>query len=166
MVAIEVDGASHFSANEPFVPMGKSVLRWRTLSSRGWKVVSVPYYHWAVLRTMDERKEYLWRLLQVGPLARAGWPVGPGVWLSSGGAPGLGPGWVSLCLGLVWSVWMSSAGRNAQGACKVWPFCCSSSAAGGGPSCEHDVGRISRDAGPSCLDTHATPVTVGLVLLL
>ena len=156
--------SSHFSANEPFVPLGKSVWRWRLLASRGWKVVTVreaagwvhgwagstaaafshccrayleraavvgssalrllshplcpfraarqlarpfsllccrnarlqqcivtgqgpklpvppphplcpaaplpraqvPYYRWAVLRTTDERKEFLWRLLQVG----------------------------------------------------------------------------------------------------
>lgn len=61
-----MDGSSHFSANEPFVPLGKSVLRWRMLASRGWRVVTVPYYRWAVLRTADERKEYLWHLLQVG----------------------------------------------------------------------------------------------------
>eukprot|EP00887_Chlorella_sp_A99_P006564 scaffold3.g6564.t1 len=64
MVAIEVDGSSHFTINEPYAPLGKSVMRWRALAERGWKVVTVPYFRWTLLPTRDARREYLWGLLQ------------------------------------------------------------------------------------------------------
>ncbi len=38
MVAVEVDGAAHFTMNEPFVPLGRTIWRWRLLASRGWRV--------------------------------------------------------------------------------------------------------------------------------
>lgn len=60
MVAVEVDGSSHFSANEPFVPLGKSVLRWRMLASRGWKVRAPGGSEWGGCggnRSMSEKGE-------------------------------------------------------------------------------------------------------------
>lgn len=50
-VAVEVDGASHFTVNSPHAPLGKSVLRWKALEECGWKVVSVPFYSWNTLPT-------------------------------------------------------------------------------------------------------------------
>ena len=37
-VAVEVDGSSHFSHNEPHVPLGRTLWRWSLLQSRGWRV--------------------------------------------------------------------------------------------------------------------------------
>lgn len=37
-MAVEVDGSAHFTQNEPFVPLGRTLWRWRLLASRGWKV--------------------------------------------------------------------------------------------------------------------------------
>lgn len=38
MVAVEVDGSAHFTMNEPFAPLGRTIWRWRLLASRGWRV--------------------------------------------------------------------------------------------------------------------------------
>jgi len=38
MTAVEVDGSAHFSMNEPYVPLGRTIWRWRLLASRGWRV--------------------------------------------------------------------------------------------------------------------------------
>lgn len=37
-VAISVDASTHFSVNAPYRPLGKTLLRWRMLTARGWKV--------------------------------------------------------------------------------------------------------------------------------
>ena len=37
-MAVEVDGSAHFTQNEPFVPLGRTLWRWRLLASRGWRV--------------------------------------------------------------------------------------------------------------------------------
>ncbi|KAL4859186.1 putative aldo-keto reductase 2 [Chlorella vulgaris] len=63
-VAVEVDGSAHFTQNEPFVPLGRTLWRWRLLASRGWKVVSVPYFRWGLLKSLDDKKKYLYQLLQ------------------------------------------------------------------------------------------------------
>ena len=66
MVAVEVDGSTHFTQNQPCVPLGRTLWRWRLLAARGWRVVSVPYYRWARLQTLADKKQYLYLLLQVG----------------------------------------------------------------------------------------------------
>ena len=66
MVAVEVDGSTHFTQNQPYVPLGRTLWRWRLLAARGWRVVSVPYYRWARLQTLADKKQYLYLLLQVG----------------------------------------------------------------------------------------------------
>ncbi|PSC71010.1 Tbc2 translation chloroplastic isoform B [Micractinium conductrix] len=64
MVAVEVDGSAHFTINEPFVPLGRTLWRWRLLASRGWRVVTVPYFRWAMLGSLAQKKQYLYQLLQ------------------------------------------------------------------------------------------------------
>ncbi|KAL4426696.1 hypothetical protein ABPG77_004752 [Micractinium sp. CCAP 211/92] len=64
MVAVEVDGAAHFTMNEPFVPLGRTIWRWRLLASRGWRVVTVPYFRWGLMQTLAQKKQYLYTLLQ------------------------------------------------------------------------------------------------------
>jgi hypothetical protein len=68
MVAVEVDGSTHFTQNQPYVPLGRTLWRWRLLAARGWRVVSVPYYRWARLQTLADKRQYLYLLLQVGRL--------------------------------------------------------------------------------------------------
>ena len=68
-LALEVDGPSHFSANAPHRPMGKSLLRWRWLAARGWRVVSVPFYAFAVLGDAAQREECMLRLLRCASVA-------------------------------------------------------------------------------------------------
>ena len=57
-IAVEVDGASHFTVNAPHAPLGKSILRWKALEKCGWKVVSVPYYSWNILSTQVRKKNH------------------------------------------------------------------------------------------------------------
>ncbi|KAL4458727.1 hypothetical protein ABPG75_013592 [Micractinium tetrahymenae] len=64
MVAVEVDGSAHFTMNEPFVPLGRTIWRWRLLASRGWRVVTVPYFRWGLMQTLTQKKQYLYTLLQ------------------------------------------------------------------------------------------------------
>lgn len=64
MVAVEVDGSAHFTINEPYVPLGRTIWRWRLLASRGWRVVTVPYFRWAKLQSVAQKKQYLYMLLQ------------------------------------------------------------------------------------------------------
>ena len=64
MVAVEVDGSAHWTQNEPYVPLGRTIWRWRILASRGWRLVSVPYFRWARLESLAAKKQYLWQLLQ------------------------------------------------------------------------------------------------------
>ncbi|KAL4443822.1 hypothetical protein ABPG75_011559 [Micractinium tetrahymenae] len=45
-IAIEVDGPHHFTANT-FQPLGEMASRRKLLRARGWRVVSVPFYHWS-----------------------------------------------------------------------------------------------------------------------
>lgn len=63
-VAVEVDGASHFTVNPPHVPLGKSVLRWRALEAAGCSVRSVPFYAWLALPTAEDKVDYVTRLLE------------------------------------------------------------------------------------------------------
>lgn len=64
MVAVEVDGSAHWTQNEPYVPLGRTIWHWRILASRGWRLVSVPYFRWARLESLAAKKQYLWQLLQ------------------------------------------------------------------------------------------------------
>lgn len=77
MVAVEVDGSAHWTQNEPYAPLGRTIWRWRVLASRGWRVVSVPYFRWARLESLAAKKQYLYQLLQVGGCwVAAGWVGG------------------------------------------------------------------------------------------
>lgn len=47
-VAVEVNGVFHFSRNSE-EPLGKDILKRRTLESKGHKVMVVSYYEWCIL---------------------------------------------------------------------------------------------------------------------
>ncbi|KAK9811789.1 hypothetical protein WJX72_010082 [[Myrmecia] bisecta] len=81
--ALVLDQTIHFSVNQPFRPLGRTLLRWRMLAKRGWKVLSVPFYIWRTLQSAELRACYLQQLLQAsfapteaGPLASAADPAG------------------------------------------------------------------------------------------
>jgi len=66
LIAIEVDGPSHFVGREP---TGATLLKRRQLRHLGWQLVSVPYWEWAelnhndTLRQREQRAAYLSALL-------------------------------------------------------------------------------------------------------
>lgn len=58
-MALEVDGAQHFSVMSPYLETGETQARNALLESRGYRVVSVPFYEWDELKTMKEQTLYL-----------------------------------------------------------------------------------------------------------
>lgn len=58
MVAIEVDGPSHFAKNN-MRPLANLFIRKKLLEARGWKVASVPFYDWT--DTTEDAKKVLLR---------------------------------------------------------------------------------------------------------
>jgi very-short-patch-repair endonuclease len=52
-VAVEADGSSHHTRNEPHSELGKTVLRRRLLEAAGWRVVSVPWFEWRAVAASD-----------------------------------------------------------------------------------------------------------------
>ena len=64
-IAIEVDGPKHYlSTGEP---SGTTLLRNRVLRSAGWRVVSIPWFEWRALKSMDEKKAYIKRKIDASP---------------------------------------------------------------------------------------------------
>ena len=63
-VAMEIDGPSHFTSNEPRRLNGASILKTRVLHACGWDhVVRVPYYEWNDLgKAKEAKQQYLERL--------------------------------------------------------------------------------------------------------
>jgi hypothetical protein len=61
-VAVEVDGPTHFTINNPKRMNGSTVLRNRFLEARGWRVVSVPVEAWSRV-PQGGKKQYLLDLL-------------------------------------------------------------------------------------------------------
>ena len=60
LIAIEVDGPSHFVGREP---TGATLLKRRQLRHFGWRLVSVPYWEWAELNhsdTLRQREQRAW----------------------------------------------------------------------------------------------------------
>lgn len=58
-VMIDVDGPSHFTSNKPWRKLGRTIARRRLAQAHAMHVVSVPFYHWNVLKTLPQRQEYL-----------------------------------------------------------------------------------------------------------
>jgi len=54
LIAVEVDGPSHFVGR---VPTGATLLKRRQLRHFGWRLVSVPYWKWDELAHRDQTKE-------------------------------------------------------------------------------------------------------------
>eukprot|EP01023_Acetabularia_acetabulum_P015021 TRINITY_DN17296_c0_g1_i3.p1 TRINITY_DN17296_c0_g1~~TRINITY_DN17296_c0_g1_i3.p1 ORF type:complete len:662 (-),score=78.84 TRINITY_DN17296_c0_g1_i3:690-2447(-) len=57
-VAVEVDGPSHFTLSQPYLPMAKTVARNTLLEGLGWNVHSIPWYQWNQL-TPDLRQKFV-----------------------------------------------------------------------------------------------------------
>mmetsp|Transcript_45359 Transcript_45359/g.86745 ORF Transcript_45359/g.86745 Transcript_45359/m.86745 type:complete len:274 (-) Transcript_45359:27-848(-) len=58
-LVVEVDGPTHFTVNQPYKDLGKTLLRKRLLSGYGWHVLSVPFFEWQVFSDEEARQEYL-----------------------------------------------------------------------------------------------------------
>ena len=63
IVALEVDGESHFAANNPRHELGGTALRNRQLQRAGVRLACTHFMDWNAASTMPERQEYLRRLL-------------------------------------------------------------------------------------------------------
>eukprot|EP00899_Mesostigma_viride_P010310 jgi/Mesvir1/19280/Mv10356-RA.1 len=58
MVAVEVDGPSHFmSDGRQMTPA--TLLKRDLMMQHGWQVISVPYFEWALLSTLEDKRLYL-----------------------------------------------------------------------------------------------------------
>ena len=66
MVAIEVDGPTHFMRNNLTRMNGSTLLRNRMLEARGWRVVRVPVIQWSKVSSA-RRQQYLIDLLAAVP---------------------------------------------------------------------------------------------------
>ena len=55
-IALEVDGPSHFATNVLDHPLGAMKLRNSLLQSSGWRVVTVPYFEWEMVKPKDRVK--------------------------------------------------------------------------------------------------------------
>ncbi|EDV28989.1 uncharacterized protein TRIADDRAFT_52413 [Trichoplax adhaerens] len=58
-VAIEADGPSHFSCNQPYVNLGQTVLKQRHLKQMGFAFAQIAYHEWMTLNNKDEKISYL-----------------------------------------------------------------------------------------------------------
>ena len=57
MIAIEVDGPHHFTANTRQA-LGEMLARQKLLEARGWTVISIPFYKWSN-KNNEARQAYL-----------------------------------------------------------------------------------------------------------
>lgn len=69
-VAIEVDGPSHFLHAARCVT-GATSLKRRHLKLLGYKMLCVPYWEWGCLTGVDDKEQYVRRLLEVPPTQAA-----------------------------------------------------------------------------------------------
>lgn len=63
-LALEVDGETHYTALEPYRPLGHTVLRNSLLSTFGFSAISLPFYEWKDLTTLEAQQTYLASKLQ------------------------------------------------------------------------------------------------------
>ena len=45
-IAFAIDGEESFCVNQPKQPLGSTILNWRLLAARGWKVTSTKMQHY------------------------------------------------------------------------------------------------------------------------
>eukprot|EP01024_Parvocaulis_polyphysoides_P055289 TRINITY_DN5643_c1_g4_i2.p1 TRINITY_DN5643_c1_g4~~TRINITY_DN5643_c1_g4_i2.p1 ORF type:complete len:416 (-),score=71.85 TRINITY_DN5643_c1_g4_i2:295-1542(-) len=62
--AVEVDGPTHFSRNQPFRKTAGTIVRNYILRGSGWKVIEVPVHEWCVLETVEQKQQYVKDLLR------------------------------------------------------------------------------------------------------
>jgi hypothetical protein len=75
-VALQADGPTHFTINQPYTAMGEAVLRDFLLQRLGWCVVLVPWWEWRELRCpQQQQQQYLRALLDSGKQAAAAIPA-------------------------------------------------------------------------------------------
>jgi len=95
LIAVEVDGPSHFVGR---VPTGATLLKRRQLRHSGWRLVTVPYWEWNELAHSDKSTEREQRAVYLSSLL-AGTPAAPdsspgdsaAAALDVGDVPGVGP---------------------------------------------------------------------------
>ena len=59
-IAIEVDGPSHFlHTRGEHRPNGPTLLKRRLLEAVGWRLISVPFYEWDALNSLEAQRDYL-----------------------------------------------------------------------------------------------------------
>ena len=63
-LAIEVDGDLHFTALPPFRAIGHTMLRNALLTTLGFKGLSIPFYDWQELATIQSKTQYLAKRLE------------------------------------------------------------------------------------------------------
>lgn len=63
LVAIEVDGKSHYFRNRRH-PLGRSILRERLMKKLGWRIVHISSFKWSRL-TSSDRERYFRSAMQV-----------------------------------------------------------------------------------------------------
>ncbi|KAK9808820.1 hypothetical protein WJX72_004223 [[Myrmecia] bisecta] len=61
-IIVEVDGPTHYSYNT-LRPTGATLFKRRLLAKLGWKVVSVPSFHWAHLGTAFQQQLYMYHAM-------------------------------------------------------------------------------------------------------
>eukprot|EP01026_Neomeris_dumetosa_P066586 TRINITY_DN64580_c0_g1_i3.p3 TRINITY_DN64580_c0_g1~~TRINITY_DN64580_c0_g1_i3.p3 ORF type:complete len:115 (-),score=7.34 TRINITY_DN64580_c0_g1_i3:155-499(-) len=57
-IIVEVDGPLHYTINQPYQPIGKTVLRNRMLESLGYEVVVMPFFQ-VEARNWQQLKDYM-----------------------------------------------------------------------------------------------------------
>jgi len=89
LIAVEVDGPSHFVGR---VPTGATLLKRRQLRHFGWRLVSVPYWEWDELHHPDQSKEREQRAAAYLSSLLAGTPAAPDSSPGDSAAAGLAVG--------------------------------------------------------------------------
>jgi len=64
-IALEASERQMYSANAPYHPMGKKLLKRRLLEADGWKVIDISSHEWELLHTREARRRYLQRRLEL-----------------------------------------------------------------------------------------------------
>ncbi|DBA85926.1 TPA: hypothetical protein ACH3X1_005470 [Trebouxia sp. C0004] len=64
-IALQIEDPGELAVNAPWLPLGNTRLKQQTIRSKGWQVVSIPFYIWNMLGTLPLRAAYLQQLLHI-----------------------------------------------------------------------------------------------------
>eukprot|EP01024_Parvocaulis_polyphysoides_P035410 TRINITY_DN3136_c1_g3_i2.p1 TRINITY_DN3136_c1_g3~~TRINITY_DN3136_c1_g3_i2.p1 ORF type:complete len:333 (-),score=38.24 TRINITY_DN3136_c1_g3_i2:387-1241(-) len=56
-IAIEIDGPTHYTINQPYKSLLRTIFRNQKLELKGWHVICVPFYEWEEFGYNAERKD-------------------------------------------------------------------------------------------------------------